>query len=41
MRCYCVKLCGWFLKQIAMSTEDQGGDYNHKHLHDGYNLIKW
>ena len=35
-----MKLCGWILRQ-ARSTEDEGGDYSYKDLHDDSKLIMW
>ena len=28
MVCWCIDLCGWFLRQVASSTEDKGVGYS-------------
>ena len=38
MCCYYIDMCGSFLRQVVMSIEDKGGDYNCKKLNDGYNF---
>ena len=40
MCCYCVNMCGWFLRFVANSTKDEDGDYNYKEMHDAYKLMK-
>ena len=40
MHCYCVAMCGWFLRQVAKSTKDEGGDYDCEVLSDGCKWIK-
>ena len=33
-------MCEGFLRQVARSIEDKGGDYNFEDFHDGCKLIE-